>query len=825
VNPAYLDYMKVTKYLAVALGLVTILLVVGWLLRNTIIQRISGPMLEQYNVTVTDVSLDALATSDASIGYLELEHVNGTTIAIYDLTLPIGTSTNGFKTYTAEKVSIDLPVSKDADPPDLARILNQLLALPLQLPQTEIVVAELSVSPYPVIRELRLELTEGNQQLTALADSISLTANIARTSDTDHLLNLSFTDSTATIATQSIRVDIQQADGRITLNGKSTLDLGLWTPIITMLRVEALDVQSGSATLRFDTELPYDKSQIPTLYAVVAPTSPVHLTYAITPSAVASIIVESAGQFEISTSLADFQWRIRQAEASLLISYDQWDEIQVSLTNQSCQSGLACSGDIGVVMENAVLPFASIDRLELTATQEVLIREDGIEVHLDPNATLEMTGISEPDLELARLDVRLTSGAVLETADDGWQLSAQSVDVGIEEYSLFDDLTYSAAVFLDDVSASDSDQQLFVKMGVYASSSQAHWGGQLVALPGFTGGIGRQGADVAVVLTTAGLHEEASIEVSHNLDSNTGRLSLSNAAVSFDAQKVSNRVSAWSNDWDISGGTFAIDLQADWQRQDTEWQLAGHSSIQVTGLAGAYNDTAFAGLSTRLEARFDTVTGLVVDPSNIVVDLVEVGLPVEYITADYKLHPNERSVDVENLHMSAFGGVVTADPFSFHTASASNTLILRASSIDLAEILSIKEFEAIEISGSIGAELPVTIEGSTVTIVGGTLTGEPPGGIIRYLPGLAADETDLSAIGLATRALSNFEYETLTSEVDYTADGDLNLQMHLTGRNPDLEDSRPVILNLGVENNIPQMLRSLQAARAVEEILEKRLAR
>ena len=188
------------------------------------------------------------------------------------------------------------------------------------------------------------------------------------------------------------------------------------------------------------------------------------------------------------------------------------------------------------------------------------------------------------------------------------------------------------------------------------------------------------------------------------------------------------------------------------------------------------------------------------------------------------LFRSELSVDVQNLRMSAFGGVVTADPFSFRTASDSNTLLLRASSIDLAEILSIKEFEAIEISGSIGAVIPVTILGESVTIAGGTLTGEPPGGVIRYLPGLAADESDLSAIGLATRALSNFEYETLTSEVDYTADGDLNLQLHLTGRNPDLEEKRPVVLNLGIENNIPQMLRSLRAARAVEEILERRLA-
>ena len=81
-----------------------------------------------------------------------------------------------------------------------------------------------------------------------------------------------------------------------------------------------------------------------------------------------------------------------------------------------------------------------------------------------------------------------------------------------------------------------------------------------------------------------------------------------------------------------------------------------------------------------------------------------------------------------------------------------------------------------------------------------------------------------SSIDLVTRALSNFEYETLTAELDYSKDGDLTLQMHLTGRNPDMESSRPIELNLGIENNIPQMLRSLQAARAVEEILERKLA-
>ena len=86
--------MKIRKYSAVALGIVAILLVTVWFLRNSIIQRISNPLLEQYDVKVTDVSLDALATSNASIGYLEVEHVNGTVIEISDLKLSIGTSPN-----------------------------------------------------------------------------------------------------------------------------------------------------------------------------------------------------------------------------------------------------------------------------------------------------------------------------------------------------------------------------------------------------------------------------------------------------------------------------------------------------------------------------------------------------------------------------------------------------------------------------------------------------------------------------------------------------------------------------------------------------------
>ncbi|MCP5090025.1 MAG: hypothetical protein GY949_03780, partial [Gammaproteobacteria bacterium] len=262
---------------------------------------------------------------------------------------------------------------------------------------------------------------------------------------------------------------------------------------------------------------------------------------------------------------------------------------------------------------------------------------------------------------------------------------------------------------------------------------------------------------------------------------------------------------------------------ASWKPSDSHQAFTARTSISVSDLAGYYADMAFAGLSTELNTTHDDATGFALKPSSITIELIDIGLLVENTSADYTLTADLTSVDIENLRMTAFGGVVTADPFSFHTETDRNTLTLRAESIDLSELLSLNEFEAIEVSGSIAAVLPVTIENDTVTISNGALTGEPAGGVIRYLPDGALDEADASTLGLVRRALSNFEFNTLTSDVNLTEAGDLNLQLQLTGRNPDLDGERPVVLNLGVENNIPQMLKSLRAARAVEEILEKRL--
>ena len=85
-----------------------------------------------------------------------------------------------------------------------------------------------------------------------------------------------------------------------------------------------------------------------------------------------------------------------------------------------------------------------------------------------------------------------------------------------------------------------------------------------------------------------------------------------------------------------------------------------------------------------------------------------------------------------------------------------------------------------------------------------------------------AVSTGDSQLGLVNSALSNFQFESLVSDVSYSENGDLVLKMTMKGVNPDLDPTQPVILNLAVENNIPQLLRSLQATRSIEDILDSR---
>ncbi len=821
---AHVYPMKATKYILVAASVVAVLAVAVWFLRDSLIQRISNPLLREYGFTVTYVSLDALAAQDASISYLELLHDNGTTIAIRDLKLPIGRSRTGSKIYRARKVSVVTPEDTDAEPLELAQLIDRLLLLPDNLGNIEVVVEEFILAPYPAISKLYWVLKKGGQKLEATVASIATSTAITQTDATNHAVVFSLMTGLVPAPEHSVSANLQQGENSISLTGSASLDLPAWQPLAKLSGVVPLhvDFQSGTSDLRFTVDIPNDATQSPTVNADLVPSSPLRLTYSSSTDDIAAIAVETGSPVTVTATFPEITWSLQQPQSSLLVSYGEWQKIPLSVSSLACRQEPACSMNIRVTMTNANLPVGKVSRVEFASAIDVILPDDGVHVDAKPGTTLKLTGWSTAERKVGRVDAQFASSARLDLVEAGWRFAADSLDAKIDAMSVADNLTVTMPLFFENVLASELDTIFAAKSGVYAPSSRAAWNEQNIGLPGFKGTASLQGSDVTVDLKTVGLHRNGTIKARHNLENSAGRLSVVEAAVSLGAQKLSKRVSPWRKDWDLIAGLVAIDLDANW-KQKSSFILSADAAVAIAGIAGYYTDTAFTGLSTQLKVAYREPLGFTAEPSTITVALVDLGFPVENLSASYTLDPGALSADIENLRMTAFGGTVSADPFSFRTASSTNTLKLYAESIDLTELLSLQEFEAIEVRGRIGASLPVTVEDGTVTIVGGALTGEAPGGVIRYRPAKPPDRKDMSGIAVATRALSNFEFKTLTSDVNLTREGDLNLKLQLTGRNPDLDEKRPVVLNLGVENNIPQMLRSLQAARAVEDILAKRL--
>jgi len=799
-------------------GVVVTLVLVVWFMRNTLVQRMSNPLLQDYGIAVTDVSLDALTSSGTTIGYLELVHEKGTTISIEGLTL-------GLKAYSAERITIISDTRTEDEPFELASLIDQLLSLPNLLGHTEFSVAELSVPPYPEVYDLRVVLLEGELGLHATVGSVAMSAAITRTDATTHTAVFSLPGESPNTPEQLISAKIQHSAKSISLSSLSSLDLPAWESLGKLVGVlpQEIGLRSGTADIRFNIEIPYDTKQPASVTAELTPSGPLEFDYADNTGETAAIKVASGSPVHLTASFPRFEWSLRQAQTSLTVSIDKWLDIPLSIADLSCESGPSCSMHSSVAMQAAALPFGKADNIALSSMQEVLFLDEGLRIDVQANATLDITGLSTSDRNVKGISARLVSTATLELVDAGWRLAADSLDAEIEALSLSEDIAITMTLFLEDLSVSELNQVLSANLGIHVPQSVATFEQRIVNLPGVKGQVSYQGGNGAVDLQTLGLHQNGSIKAQHDLDTGAGQLTISDAGASFGAQSLSSRVSPWGEDWDIAAGNLALDLQANWTQSGADLDFDGQSSLRLQGLAGHYGDTAFAGLSTSLASAYDTGKGSTVLPSSITVDLIEMGLPIENISASYTLYPNEMAFDMADLRMAAFGGVVRADPFSFRTASNTNTVLMRAEAIQLSRLLTLEEFDAIEVSGTVGAELPITIVGDSLTITGGSLFGEPPGGVIRYHSGSEPDETDTSSIGFVTQALSNFKYETLTSEIDYNADGDLKLQLQLTGRNPDLDTNRPVVLNLGVENNVPQMLKSLRAARTVEDILEQRL--
>lgn len=253
-----------------------------------------------------------------------------------------------------------------------------------------------------------------------------------------------------------------------------------------------------------------------------------------------------------------------------------------------------------------------------------------------------------------------------------------------------------------------------------------------------------------------------------------------------------------------------------------------HTTLYVNDLGGIYDTTLFRGLNTRLELETHQQVLRVV-AEELRLDQLNKGFVMgpflaagEYESALNNL--TEGKLLLQNFSADVMGGTVTTPPKTFNFVEDKQSLVLTLDNIDLGLLLQQHPSSELSGSGRISGTVPIEITAKGVSVPNGVVAARPPGGQLQLhserAEALAKSQPSMKLI---TDALEDFHYTVLASEVSYDEDGKLLLALRLEGRNPALENGRPVHFNINLEEDLPAMIASIQLSNQISDIVKKRL--
>jgi len=204
---------------------------------------------------------------------------------------------------------------------------------------------------------------------------------------------------------------------------------------------------------------------------------------------------------------------------------------------------------------------------------------------------------------------------------------------------------------------------------------------------------------------------------------------------------------------------------------------------------------------------------------------LDIGVPLTDGALEFRLRP-QGALDVRQTTWQFAGGELSSNDVVLELGAPRTELRMLASGLELGALLALVSLDGIDGSGLIDGELPLVREGGTTRVENAVLRARPEGGKIQYRPTAAIAQYAASRpndLGLAITALSDFHYEKLEANVDGDLGGELHVELHLRGANPALQDGHPVELNLSLDAEVADVVRSGRAAYGVPKAIEERL--
>jgi len=244
--------------------------------------------------------------------------------------------------------------------------------------------------------------------------------------------------------------------------------------------------------------------------------------------------------------------------------------------------------------------------------------------------------------------------------------------------------------------------------------------------------------------------------------------------------------------------------------RDREFKLA----FNLKNVSGKHDKITFQKANAKIEANATQDANWQM-AADVNIPEVNAGIPISNINFKTKLNnTNTQLLQIQNFKADIFGGKVSAKSIPVSLTGKSFETKLEIVGLNVEKILEVYPQEKLSGTGLIDGTLPVAISKQGIIVKDGTLSSRSPG-LIRYAPdnlssGLASTNQQFAVL---LDALRNYHYSSLNLKVDYHQDGTLLLGVNMKGQNPDYNKGQAINLNLNIEENIPALIKSLQAGR------------
>jgi hypothetical protein len=340
----------------------------------------------------------------------------------------------------------------------------------------------------------------------------------------------------------------------------------------------------------------------------------------------------------------------------------------------------------------------------------------------------------------------------------------------------------------------------------------------------FSGDFADQQVDGNVTLSAPGTPVHIPIRLSHNLDSATGKATAVGEVI-INTPLIASILPGWGKSpdevFDLLSGRLNLRGAADW-RTDQDFEANATLNLGLVDLGGVAAEYPFGGATGTLALVYRNGAWQV-RSDNLNIGELDVGFPVSDIGVSFSA--TEEILDVSALNASTLGGALRTQPFRYLFATGHTAFNLHISQLSLAEILALQG-EDVTGSGSLSGIIPMSLANNSLSVTQGHLESAPGGGVIRYA-GAAAVVAAAGQPGFdfALRALGDFNYQSLTADVDYAPDGTLSVAVSLVGNNPTVEDGRTIRYNLNVTQNLPDLLLSLRLSDDLSQGIQNKLNR